>query len=246
VYGTSDATDAVELTSAAQINSQNNRETLVIPESFWVWSDDTASAALTIDIPCTIHNKGYIVGKGGDGGRGDGGDNVPAVNPTAGGPAIKINSSVSNVTIKNFGTGFIAGGGGGGGGGDDGGGGGGAGGGRGGEGETPSSNPYVAGGVLNSAGDDATGSGGIGIGGGAGGSGGSGSGTAARSGGGGGRILPGDGGVNTVVSNGTAGSGGSADNPGGAGTGEAGGGGGGWGAAGGNGGGSISVGGATT
>ena len=238
------AVDVFTLTTSTTINGQNNRKQisvssfipsggfLLIPSDMWVWSDSNTVAGLTIDVPCTIYNYGKIIGRGGDGGRGDGGDNNPPINPTVGGPAIKINSGVSGVTIVNYSGAYIAGGGGGG-----------AGGGKGGEGETSSSNPLVDGGILNAEGDDASGSGGIGIGGGAGGSGGSGSGSSARSGGGGGRILPGTGGVNTVVSNGTAGSGGSAGNAGGNGSGEAGGGGGGWGAAGGRGGGSISQGG---
>ena len=36
----------------------------------WVWSDSRTTAALTIDIPCTIINDGKIIGKGGQGGSG--------------------------------------------------------------------------------------------------------------------------------------------------------------------------------
>ena len=80
--------------------------TLIIPGSYDVWSDDTSTPALTIDIPCTIQNHGFIYGAGGDGG---GTTNVSTTAPTAadnaggdGGDAIKINSGVSNVTIINY------------------------------------------------------------------------------------------------------------------------------------------------
>jgi len=93
---------------------------LTIPSSLWIWSDSTSTAALTIDIPCTIVNNGKIIGKGGAGG---GTTNVSITSPTAaqnageaGGHAIKINSSVSGVTITNNSGAYIAGGGGGGGG----------------------------------------------------------------------------------------------------------------------------------
>ena len=106
--------------------------TLRIPSSMWVWSDDRTTAALTIDIPCTIINDGKIIGKGGQGGSGlrvknlshptTGSGNYNSGYNTAnlgtgsdGGPAIKINSGVSNVTITNSSGAYIAGGGGGGG-----------------------------------------------------------------------------------------------------------------------------------
>tara|TARA_A100001035_G_C27777408_1_gene499777 strand:+ start:1308 stop:2240 length:933 start_codon:yes stop_codon:yes gene_type:complete len=115
---------------------------ITIPSSLWIWSNSTSTPALTIDIPCTIINQGIILGCGGRGGSvetyyasaGLSGLNTSG-NP--GGPAIKINSGVTGVTINNNSGGFIYGGGGGGGGGNEshsgaGGGGGGAGGGAGG------------------------------------------------------------------------------------------------------------------
>lgn len=146
-YGAADETEAV---NEGNINGQANiqealvsdyissGETFVIPSSFWLWSNSTSTAALTIDIPCTIKNYGKIIGRGGNGGTNQ-------TNGAAGGPAIKINSSVSNVTITNYSGGYIAGGGGGGAGGNGtggasygsgaaAGGGGGAGGGTGGQG----------------------------------------------------------------------------------------------------------------
>lgn len=83
--------------------------TLSIPSSYYVYSNNTGVAALTIDIPCTILNSGKIIGKGGNGGAiGSAGSN--------GGNAIKINSGVTGVTITNNSGAYIAGGGGGGGG----------------------------------------------------------------------------------------------------------------------------------
>lgn len=135
-YGASAETD---LTSGGTVNGQAQRQeitvssfissggTLVIPSSLWVWSDSTSTAALTIDIPCTIVNNGKILGKGGHAGNGSNGSG------SAGGPAIKINSSVSGVTITNNSGAYIAGGGGGGGAYSKAGGGGGAGGGDGGD-----------------------------------------------------------------------------------------------------------------
>ena len=130
------------LTSGGTINGQAQRQeitastyissggTLRIPSTMWVWSDSRTTAALTIDIPCTIINDGKIIGKGGQGGCGLALKNT--AHPTAstyrsgyststlgtgsdGGPAIKINSGVSNVTIINSSGAYIAGGGGGGG-----------------------------------------------------------------------------------------------------------------------------------
>ena len=130
------------LTSGGTINGQNQRQeitastyissggTLRIPSNMWVWSDDRTTAALTIDIPCTIVNDGKIIGKGGQGGSGLALKNTahPTVSTyrsgystanlgssSDGGPAIKINSGVSNVTIINSSGAYIAGGGGGGG-----------------------------------------------------------------------------------------------------------------------------------
>jgi hypothetical protein len=130
------------LTSGGTINGQAQRQeitastyissggTLRIPSTMWVWSDSRTTAALTIDIPCTIINDGKIIGKGGQGGSGLALKNT--AHPTTstyrsgystgtlgtgsdGGPAIKINSGVSNVTIINSSGAYIAGGGGGGG-----------------------------------------------------------------------------------------------------------------------------------
>ena len=138
------ATAEVVLTSGGTINGQAQRQeitvsdyidsggTLRIPSTMWVWSDDTSTAALTIDIPCTIINEGKIIGKGGQGGSGlriknlshptTGSGNYNSGYNTAGlgsggdgGDAIKINSNVSNVTITNSSGAYIAGGGGGGG-----------------------------------------------------------------------------------------------------------------------------------
>lgn len=100
--------------------------TLDISSSSYIWSDSTSTAALIINVACTVINRGKIIGRGGNGGRwGNGG---------AGGPAINV--TVSGVTITNASGAYIAGGGGGGGGCNSGGrthgGGGGAGGGNGG------------------------------------------------------------------------------------------------------------------
>ena len=116
-----------EITASSYISSGG---TLRIPSNMWVWSDSRTVAALTIDIPCTIINDGKIIGKGGQGGSGLRVKNLPhpttsayssgyhTVNQgtgTDGGPAIKINSGVSGVTITNSSGAYIAGGGGGGG-----------------------------------------------------------------------------------------------------------------------------------
>ena len=201
------AANEVTLSNATVINGQNSLQeitvsdyvssggTLIVPTGWWIWSDNTANAAMTIDIPCTVTNNGKIIGKGGKGGWGN-------QNGQAGGPGIRINANVSGVTITNASGSYIAGGGGGGGGGDrydDGdikraGGGGGAGGGSGGR---PSGSN---GGALNATGGH------IGStpqpaawGGGAGGGGGHGHTNTLQAnggalGGGGGRILPGIGG----------------------------------------------------
>lgn len=243
------AANEVTVTSQTAINSQSNRKqmlasdfvssggTLIVPANFWVWSDSLTTAALTIDVSCTVKNSGKIIGKGGGGG-----DSTAA---QTGGYAIKINSGVTGVTIINYSGAYIAGGGGGGGdqgqpgdGGPRGGGGGGAGGGEGGHGGG-TAHAYVSGGssgILNASGG--SGSGGAG-GGGAGGGGGGwnhngAGGDIMYSGGGGGRILPGTGGSGQ----GGGGTGGSGGNAGGNYTGpySRGGGGGGWGANGGTGG----------
>ena len=239
------------LTSGGNVNGQPQRkeisvssfissgETFRIPSNMWVWSDNTAVAALTIDIPCTVVNDGKIIGKGGNGGY------YVGTRATAGGPAINVTSS--GVTITNSSGAYIAGGGGGGGYYQDqsnpsdahAGGGGGAGGGNGGTGRVNQGYWQAGvGGALNASGTDG-GNGGnsnnvTGSGGGAGG----GHGSQQYGGGGGGRILPGTGGSPGGGSGGNAGTSAS---------GWVAGGGGGWGAAGGNGGGTTgtySVGGA--
>ena len=239
------------LTSGGNVNGQPQRkeisvssfissgETFRIPSNMWVWSDNTAVAALTIDIPCTVVNDGKIIGKGGNGGY------YVGTRATAGGPAINVTSS--GVTITNSSGAYIAGGGGGGGYYQDqsnpsdahAGGGGGAGGGNGGTGRINQGYWQAGvGGALNASGT-AGGNGGnsnnvTGAGGGAGG----GHGGQQYGGGGGGRILPGTGGSPGGGSGGNAGTSAS---------GWVAGGGGGWGAAGGNGGGTtgtFSVGGA--
>lgn len=235
-----------QITASTYISSGG---TLRIPSSMWVWSDSTSTAALTIDIPCTIINDGKIIGKGGTGGYGQypasGYSGVGNGSGQDGGPAIKINSNVSSVTITNSSGAYIAGGGGGGG--SSGvepqntyaGGGGGAGGGDGGAGGgVGTGNVGGTGGALNAAGNQHTGNPITGAPGGeAGGAGMGSSGEDQRSGGGGGggRILPG----NTTITNSFYVAGGNAGNAGsdggsGGNTGKAGGGGG-WGAAGGRG-----------
>ena len=116
-----------QITASSYISSGG---TLRIPSNMWVWSDSRTVAALTIDIPCTVINDGKVIGKGGQGGSGLRVKN--AAHPTTSaynagyhtadlgtghdaGPAIKINSGVSNVTITNSSGAYIAGGGGGGG-----------------------------------------------------------------------------------------------------------------------------------
>ena len=212
-YGKSNETI---LTSAGNVNGQAQRQqitvssfissggTLVIPSTIWVWSDSTSTAALTIDIPCTIRNEGKVIGRGGSGTSNAGG---------SGGPAIKINSGVTGVTIQNQSGAYVAGGGGAGRTGYQtayypgmyGGGGGGAGGGSGG-GLTNST-----GGALNATG--ATGAATNNWGGGGGGSGGGGGfgnhyNSNNNGGGAGGRILPGSGGTGAEWSNGGNGLGG--------------------------------------
>tara|TARA_R100000654_G_scaffold26805_3_gene50496 strand:- start:380 stop:1369 length:990 start_codon:yes stop_codon:yes gene_type:complete len=204
---------------------------LTIPSSLWIWSDDTSIAALTIDIPCTIVNNGKIIGKGGAGGADRDGHGA------AGGMAIKINSSVSNVTITNNSGAYIAGGGGGGGSFSQAGGGGGAGGGAGGK-SSASNATGGAGGILNASGAAGNGfGGGAGSGGEAGGSGGirdeTGSGNNYGTGGsGGGRILPGSADGSSFGAGGAGGVAGSAGRQ--QGNFQQGAGGGGWGAAGGS------------
>ena len=206
---------------------------LTIPSSMWIWSDSTSTAALTIDIPCTIVNNGKIIGKGGAGGASQNGHGA------AGGMAIKINSSVSNVTITNNSGAYIAGGGGGGGSFSKAAGGGGAGGGAGGK-SVSSNATGGAGGILNASGSNGNGwsSASNAPGGQAGGFGGyrsesSGSGNEySTGGGGGGRILPGSAAGSGAGAGGAGGVAGSAGYQ--QGQDQRGAGGGGWGAAGGS------------
>ena len=185
-----------EITVSSMISSGG---TYTIPGGLWLWSDSTSTAALTIDIPCTIINNGYIIGRGGNGGHGVG------ANGQAGGHAIKINSGVTGVTIVNNSGAYIAGGGGGGASGvwfnHGPGGGGGAGGGIGGGNQLNAGTVYSQGGLggaIGQAGQDGpnTGNNTEGRGGTAGGSGGgvnenSGGVDSTGCGGGGGRVLPG-------------------------------------------------------
>lgn len=252
------AANEVTLTSGGNVNGQAQRKqitassfvsaggTLVIPSNLWIWSDSQSTAALTIDVSCTIKNSGKIIGKGGIGGNNGGGPAIDGYTGSGqtGGPAIKINSGVSGVTIQNLSGGYIAGGGGGGSGGaGGGGGGGGAGGGHGGNGGTYRTGARGgAGGTLNATGGGGyNGDGYDASGGGAGGGGARWHGAAGSQhhlygGGGGGRILPGSGGSGGFGAfggaNASGGSGGSAGNAGSSAY-PAGGGGGGWGANGG-------------
>lgn len=254
-YGAVNETDLSQALTPVTINGESTAKQitvsdyidsggiLTIPSSLWVWTDSTSIAALVIDIPCTIKNSGKIIGQGGDGAYGRGGPGQ------AGGPAIKINSGVSGVTIINNSGAYIAGGGGGGAGYEASqfyaGGGGGAGGGRGGK-VAASAGTYTSGGVINAVGNDASdasivragttytalGGHGGGAGGEAGMSAGNDGGSVGSSGGGGGRILPGSGGTGNAnqADGGSAGAAGSSY-----GGYRSGGGGGGWGAAGGSG-----------
>ena len=212
-YGASAATDLP--TSGSQINGQaqlkqitvsdyiSSGGTLNVPSNLWVWSDSRTTAAMIVDIPCTINNSGKIIGKGGRGAY-----RLPTsggnFNAETGGPAISVTST--GVTITNSSGAYIAGGGGGGGarydGGDptdsNAGGGGGAGGGQGGN---ARNDAFLggSGGQLNAVGGNGSSiynsSYSFAIGGGAGGAGGG----FGSGGGGGGRILPGVGGKNGGV-----------------------------------------------
>lgn len=207
---------------------------ITINAGVYIWSDNTAVAALTTGVfprGLTIINNGYIMGRGGNGGLGNSG---PASSGFEGGPAISLGSSV---TLSMAGTtSYIGGGGGGGGGNAWGGGGGGAGGGPGGSSFYSGTQTGGAGGSVGAAGGDGgarwseyneSGQGGT-----CGGGGGTGrdlKGTDnCTAGGGGGRIFPG-----AAVSS-PGGDGGGPGDSGVAGTGRGGGGGGGWGAAGGS------------
>ena len=156
--------------------------TLTVPANFWIWSDDTACAAITLDVPnMTLINSGNIIGKGGDGGTGS----ATGRTSNPGGPAISV--TATGVTITNEAGAYIAGGGGGGAGLA---GGGGAGGGNGSTG--PINSAGGTGGSLGQSGNDGAGAN-AGNGGTAGGTGGGYTQTpyAGGGGGGGGRVLPG-------------------------------------------------------
>lgn len=246
-YGASAVTNLP--TSGSTINGQaqlqeitvsdyiSSGETLNVPSNLWVWSDSTSTAALTIDIPCTVINDGKIIGKGGGGGWGF----TSPFYGYAGGPAINVTSS--GVTITNSSGAYIAGGGGGGGSYSDysnpsdahAGGGGGAGGGDGGRGRINSTyyQPGTGGTLNATGGDGGNGFASAGQGGGSGGGGGG----KYYGGGGGGRILPGVGGTAGGSGTGAGGSAGNAAPSTGTAVFSDAGGGGGWGAAGATGGG---------
>lgn len=129
---------------------------VLVDDQIYIWSDSTSVAALTIPSSLnnllSLHNDGYIMGKGGRGG--DGGTNTA----TNGGPAIS-NSATGVVysagNVEESKSGYIGGGGGGGAGGkdsDSGGGGGGAGGGNGGDGNSTATGG--AGGAVGASGSD--------------------------------------------------------------------------------------------
>lgn len=232
--------------------------TVTVDTGVYVWTDSTSTAAFDVGILpsgsiVNIINKGYIMGKGGNGG----GTNISwPIQATNGGPAMSINYPV---TIDNTYTSAYIGGGGGGGGRSDAssqatnGGGGGAGGGEGGwvkYSDGSANSPGGAGGSIGQSGSNGS----------------IGTAIATNSGGGGGRVFPGvgaaavgstagqkvmlaglggtgggSGGFGKLANGGSgySGAGGSAGNPGGnaspANAVLAGGGGGGWGASGGSG-----------
>lgn len=162
-YGAVKIVDASSVITPVTINGQSTAKQITvssyissggvfeIPSTWWIWSDNISTPALLIDIPCTIINNGKIIGRGGNGGRAS----YPYAYAQAGGPAIKINSSVSGVIIQNKSGAYIAGGGGGGGSsvqdGYSAGGGGGAGGGNG---ANSNSATGGAGGAINAVGSN--------------------------------------------------------------------------------------------
>lgn len=119
-YGAADETEAV---NEGNINGQPNikqarvsdyissGETFVIPSGFWCWSDLTNAGGLIIDIPCTIKNYGYIIGKGGSGGSGS---TSSSNQGNDAGMAIEVEPNAGTVNIINYSGAYIAGGGGGG------------------------------------------------------------------------------------------------------------------------------------
>ena len=72
-YGASANVDLPAGGSGTAINGQNNLQeitvsdyissggTLTIPSNLWIWSDSTSTAAITVDVPCTIVNNGYVL-----------------------------------------------------------------------------------------------------------------------------------------------------------------------------------------
>lgn len=112
---TASNTNTVNIYDAAVAGGWNKSSAVeyTIPAGVYIWSDSTATAALSTGGPfpggLTIINKGYIMGKGGTGASGTGGAGYN--NAMVGGPAMNLST---NVTIDNR-AGYIGGGGGGGG-----------------------------------------------------------------------------------------------------------------------------------
>lgn len=209
--------DAVTALTAAGWGGSSYFE-IVVNSAVWVYSTNTANAALTVSgsfpYGFAVKNSGNIAGKGGRGGYYNSASDK-SLNGLPGGPALVVNNSylTAPMSILNNSGAYIAGGGGGGGGMNNGevvgGGGGGAGGGDGGQayqtrGGFTLGSPGGGGGA-GSAGTDGTGQGNGTVQSGGGGAGGGGGGynldgiSSTRDGGGsgagGGRILPGTGGV---------------------------------------------------
>jgi len=94
--------------------NETDRLVVTINSGVYIWSDDTATAALdmggTFSGGCEINLNGYIMGMGGTGGGFDGSYNL--INPAAGGPAF---NATDEVTIIGGTSAYIGGGGGGGG-----------------------------------------------------------------------------------------------------------------------------------
>lgn len=248
--GANVANTSINLTSLVGYSSGKTDFTVTVNSGIYVYSTSVGSYALnltggTTGDTLTLVNNGYIMGQGGNGGAGQGTDNLTG---NAGGPAINFGFGMSGATVNNTNASAYIGGGGGGGSGGVGsqgktesrcGGGGGVGGGNGG---VPNGGPYPSGGQGGSIGASGTGAGGA---------------YDSGRGGGGGRVFPGVGAptktssYNAGSNGGTGGGGGCASSftTGGAGgssnssganiTNGGGGGGGGWGASGGN---SISTG----
>ena len=109
--GGSQVNGQVQLKQISASSYISSGGTLRIPSNMWVWTDSTSTAALTIDIPCTVINDGKIIGCGGKGGS-------PVHTESHNGSALNagaaINVTSSGVTITNSSGAWIAGGGGGG------------------------------------------------------------------------------------------------------------------------------------